>query len=445
MKTDMNKEEKEFITLTRKIQLIPVGDKKEIKRVYEYIRDGIYNQNKALNQCMSALYIASMQEISKDDRKELSGLYSRISGSKKGSAYDESIKFPVGLPTASDVSRKANKDFEKARKDGLLYGEISLPTYRKDNPLLIHVDYIRLRSTNPKKDNGIYHEYKNHAEFLEHLYKPDLKIFIKFANGITFKMIFGNPHKSRALRNEIQQIFEEYYKVCGSSIEINGTKIILNLSMKIPKQEIILDENVVVGVDIGEKIPAVCSLNTNKYVKQYIGSGDDLLRIKQQLKNQRRNVQRNISLSRGGHGRGKKLKALNRLSDHERNFTKTYNHYLSSNIVKFAVKNKAKYINLEDLTGIKQKNRILESWSYYELVSFIIYKAAKYAIEVRKINPKNTSNICSCCGNLEDGQRVSQSLFVCKACGAELNADFNASRNIAMSQDFVLVKGGDKK
>lgn len=423
--------------LTRKIQLIPDGDKDETKRVYEYLRDGIFNQNKAMNQYMSALYMGVMHEISKEDRKELHGLYSRISTSKKGSGYSKDIEFPKGLPTASSLTKAVDLDFKKACKAGLLYGKISLPTYRKDNPLLIHVDYVRLRSTNPHKDNGIYHEYKNHAEFLEKLYSKDLEVFIKFANNITFKMIFGNPHKSRALRNEIQQIFEEYYKVCGSSIEIDGTKIILNLSMEIPKQEIILDENVVVGVDIGEQIPSVCSLNTNKYAKQYIGSGDDLLRMKQQLKNQRRNVQRNISSSRGGHGRAKKLKALNRLSDRERNFTKTYNHYLSSNIVKFAVKNKAKYINLEDLNGIQQKNRILESWSYYELASFIAYKAAKYGIEVRKINPENTSNICSCCGNLEEGQRVSQSLFVCKSCGAELNADFNASRNIAMSKDFV--------
>lgn len=423
--------------ITRKIQLVTVGGKKESNRVYEYLRDGIFNQNKAMNQYMSALYMGVMHEISKEDRKELHNLYGRISTSKKGSAYSKDIKFQTGLDTPSLVTRKVELDFENACESGLLYGKISLPTYKKDNPLLVRADFVSVRGMNPKRDIGIYHNYKNHAEFLEHLYKTDLKVFIKLKKDITFKMIFGNPHKSRALRNEIQQIFEEYYKVCGSSIEIDGTKIILNLSMEIPKQEIILDENVVVGVDIGEQIPAVCSLNTNKYAKQYIGSGDDLLRMKQQLKNQRRNVQRNISSSRGGHGRAKKLKALNRLSDRERNFTKTYNHYLSSNIVKFAVKNKAKYINLEDLNGIQQKNRILESWSYYELASFIAYKAAKYGIEVRKINPENTSNICSCCGNLEEGQRASQSLFVCKSCGAELNADFNASRNIAMSKDFV--------
>ena len=29
-------------TITRKIQLIPVGDKEEINRVYTYLRDGIH-------------------------------------------------------------------------------------------------------------------------------------------------------------------------------------------------------------------------------------------------------------------------------------------------------------------------------------------------------------------------------------------------------------------
>ena len=58
---------------------------------------------------------------------------------------------------------------------------------------------------------------------------------MKFVNGINFKLVFGNLNKSYALRSEIQQIFEKNYKVCGSSIQIDGKKIILNLSMDIPK------------------------------------------------------------------------------------------------------------------------------------------------------------------------------------------------------------------
>ena len=424
------------MVLTRKIQLFPIGDKEEIDRVYKYLRDGIFNQNKAMNQYMSALYIATIEDISKEDRKELNQLYGRISTSKKGSGYGKEIELPKGLPICGSLGQAVRQDFSKACKDGLLYGKNSLPTYRKDNPLLVHVDYVRLRSTNPHIDFGIYHNYESHTEFLENLYSKDLEILIKFANNITFKMILGNPHKSSALRKELQQIFEENYKVCGSSIQIDGKKIILNMSMDIPKQELELDENTVVGVDLGVAIPAVCGLNNNSYIRQSIGSKDDFLRIRTQLQAQRRRLQKSLKSTSGGHGRGKKMKAMDRLSDRERNFVKSYNHFVSKNVVDFAVKNRAKYINMEDLSGFDSSEFILRNWSFYELQQFITYKASKYGIEVRKINPYHTSQTCSCCGHWEEGQRTDQSHFKCKACGEELNADFNASRNIAMSTDF---------
>ena len=422
--------------LTRKIQLFPVGDKEEVYRVYQYLKDGIYNQNKAMNQYMSALYIATIREVSKEDRNELDKLYSRISTSKKGSAYSKDIEFPKGLPTTASIKQRVKSDFVKSCKDGLLYGKVSLPTYRKENPLLVHADFIRLRSANKNNDAGIYHNYKTHEEFLEHLYLKDLEVLIKFANNITFKMVFGNPHKSFALRSEIKQIFEENYKVCSSSIQVNGRKIILNLAIEIPKKELVLDENIVVGVDLGIAIPAVCGLNNNDYIKQSIGSKDDFLRIRTQLQAQRRRLEKSLVSTSGGHGRKKKLKALERLSGRERNFVKTYNHYVSKVVVDFAVKNQAKYINVEDLSGFDSSQFILRNWSFYELQQFITYKASKYGIEVRKINPHHTSQTCSCCGHWEEGQRIDQAHFKCKACGIELNADFNASRNIAMSIDF---------
>lgn len=421
--------------LTRKIQLYPIGDKEEVKRVYKYLSDGIFNQNKAMNQYISALYMSTIQEASKEDKQELNRLYTRISTSKKGSAYDKDIEFAKGLPIGS-LGQKVKQDFQKSIKDGLLYGKVSLPTYRKNNPLLIHVDYIRLRNTNPHQDSGIYHNYSNYQEFLDNLYSKDLEILIKFANDITFKMILGQPHKSATLREEIKQIFEENYKVCGSSIQIDGTKIILNLSMDVPKKEVELDENTVVGVDLGIAIPAVCGLNNNEYIKQSIGSKEDFLRIRTQLQSERKRIQSNLKLSKGGHGREKKLKHLDNLSDRERNFVKTYNHYVSKQVVDFALKNKAKYINVEDLSGFDSSQFILRNWSYYELQQFITYKASKYEIEVKKINPYHTSQICSCCGHWEEGQRDSQSHFKCKSCGYETNADFNASRNIAKSIDF---------
>lgn len=252
--------------LVRKIQLTPVGNKEEVDRVYKYIREGMKAQNLAMNQYMSALYIAQIKEASKDDKKELNLLYSRISTSNKGSAYKEDIQFATGLGTPSLISQKIKKDFEKSKKDGLMYGKVSLPTYRSDNPLMVDVRFVALRGTK-QGDAGLYHEYETHMDFLDNLYSSDLKVYIKFANNITFQVVFGSPHKSASLRNEFKMIFEECYKVCQSSIQFNGKKIILNMTIDIPDKEIELDENVCVGVDLGIEIPAMCSLNKNDYIK----------------------------------------------------------------------------------------------------------------------------------------------------------------------------------
>ena len=108
----------------------------------------------------------------------------------------------------------------------------------------------------------------------------------------------------------------------------------------------------------------------------------------------------------------------------------------------FAIKNKAKYKNVEDLTGFDNSKFILRNWSYYQLQEFITYKANNVGIQVRKINPYHTSQTCSCCGHWEEGQRISQSKFICKNSncknyGKEINADFNAARNIAQCSDFI--------
>lgn len=434
--------------LSRKIQLVPVGDKEEIDRVYKYLRDGAYNQNKAKNLYISNLFIEDLKEMSKDDRKELNLLYSRVSDSKKGSAYDASVEFAKGI-TLGCFTRDINNKYKKSKKDGVLNGKVSLPTYKLNNPLLVHSDYVRLRNTNPHHDFGIYHNYESHMDFLDHLYSKDLEMYIKFVNNITFKMVLGNPHRSAYLRSELQQIFEEHYGVGCSSIQIKDdeygrTKIMLNLAIDVPDKKLELDENTVVGVDLGQKIPAVCALNNNQHKKEFLGSSDDFLRVRTQLQEQRRRLQISLKYTSGGHGRKKKLKPLKRFKERERNFVKTYNHKISKRVVDFAIKNNAKYINLENLKGMKTSDYILRNWSYFELQQFIKYKASKYGIEVRMINPAYTSQVCSVCGNLEDGQRIDQAHFKCKACGAELNADFNAARNIAMSTNFVKEKDDDE-
>ena len=185
----------------------------------------------------------------------------------------------------------------------------------------------------------------------------------------------------------------------------------------------------------------MCALNNNIYERLAIGSADEFLRQRTKLQAQRRRLQKSLRDTSGGHGRNKKLKALERLEKAEAHFVETYCHMISKRIVDFALKHNAKYINIENLNGYDTSDFILRNWSYYKLQQYITYKAEKYGIIVRKINPCYTSQICSVCGNWEYGQRKSQAVFECanSECDSHkkyehgFNADFNAARNIAMS------------
>lgn len=440
---------KDKTIIARKVQLYVVGDKDKIKQTRQYIKDTMEEQNKAMNQYISDLWTTDRKNITKDDRKELSALYGRISSSKKGSAYSPEVEFFKGLPMASTLVRRVKKDYSNACKKGLLYGNISLPSYKKDNPLLVHIDWVRLRSANPHRDAGLYHNYETHEEFLDNLYsKRDPGIYIKFANDITFHLVFGSPHKSRELRTVFQKIFEEIYEVRGSSIGIKDGKIILHLSMAVPVEKIELDENKVVGVDLGEAVPAYCALNNNEYIRRAFGDGDNFIAKRTQIKMERQKINRQLAYCAGGHGRKKKLKPMSRFKENERNYAKNYNHQVSKNVVQFAIDNRAKYINMEDLSGFgkevqdKKKKKILAEWSYYQLQTDIKYKAERNGIVVRFVDPAYTSQRCSCCGEI--GERDKREFHCinpkCKKYGEKVHADFNAARNIAMSTEFVRLE-----
>ena len=323
---------------------------------------------------------------------------------------------------------------------------------------MVHNDYVNIMGTKKTssggiKQNGLYHDYDNPMDLVEALEKDDKpNVHIKFANGIVFDLVLGNPHRSAELRSVLIKAFSGEYKICDSSIGFDkrtGKKIILNLSLQIPVTEHKLDENVCVGVDLGLAVPVVCALNNNMYVRKNIGSYDEFTRQRTKIQAERRRIQKSLKDCKGGHGRKKKLAHLDKITLHEREFAKTYNHTLSKKVIDFALKYNAKYINLEDLSGFSSEDRsnfVLRNWSYYELQQMIEYKAKKHSIEVRYIDPAYTSQNCSVCG--QRGIRSTQAAFTCANpdCKSHtmyekgFNADFNGARNISMSENYINRK-----
>ena len=88
-----------------------------------------------------------------------------------------------------------------------------------------------------------------------------------------------------------------------------------------------------------------------------------------------------------------------------------------------------------DKTRVRKNYRAQRcSWSFFQLRTFVNYKAVLKGIPVVLVNPKNTSRRCSVCGYISEDNRKSQASFVCTNpdldCKHSENADFNASKNI---------------
>jgi len=124
-------------------------------------------------------------------------------------------------------------------------------------------------------------------------------------------------------------------------------------------------------------------------------------------------------------------KLLKKISGRERRFKAWANHNISKAIINNC---DAGTIVLENIRGIRNNRRgkrlnfWLNGWNFYQLQSFIEYKAIQRGIRTIKVNPYLTSQTCSKCGNL--GSR-SKGFFRCLHCGYSLNADLNASFNLA--------------
>jgi putative transposase len=128
---------------------------------------------------------------------------------------------------------------------------------------------------------------------------------------------------------------------------------------------------------------------------------------------------------------------LRKLSGREKGFHAHTNHVISKSIVRKA-RDTGRGIALEDLKGIRDRVTVrkaqrstLHSWSFFQLRSFLAYKAMLSGVALVAVNPRNTSRTCPECCNIDKANRRSQAEFVCTGCGFAAHADHIGARNIA--------------
>jgi hypothetical protein len=192
------------------------------------------------------------------------------------------------------------------------------------------------------------------------------------------------------------------------------------------KQEEKKEINDYIGVDLG--IVRIASDSDGDY---YSGEEIEKKRIKY-TKHRQSLKQKKTASSR---------RRLKKIGNKEARFRKDINHKISKQIVEKA-KDTSRGIAMEALVQFFKKETVRKSyrnqrssWSFYQLRSYVEYKAKLAGIPVVLVDPRNTSKMCSKCNHIDDANRKDQAHFVCQSCGFATNADFNASLNIKFRAD----------
>jgi IS605 OrfB family transposase len=195
---------------------------------------------------------------------------------------------------------------------------------------------------------------------------------------------------------------------------------LLSVSMEVPDAK---ETGRWIGVDRGQNVLAVAATP----------DGPVVFWKEQTIRHIRRVfAQRRKKLQAAG-----KHKAVRKLENRERRIVTHINHCISKRLVELAVRQNAG-IRLEDLSGVRRSVRQrkatksdagynLDYWPFYQLESFVRYKACAAGVAVDAVRPHYTSKTCHRCGALNDRQKHA---YVCTRCRYKAHADANAAMNI---------------
>jgi len=200
-----------------------------------------------------------------------------------------------------------------------------------------------------------------------------------------------------------------------------------------------------VDLNIGENL-AVCIIldgDGNRIDSKFIKGGANLhSRRKCHLGRIARNRRRTGIIANGEQDNKQLWADIRNINEYEA-------HRISRRIVDYANANNATVIVFEHLGHFqpqkgkysKRGNEKRSYWLRGKIYNFTKYKGWAEGLITCRVNPRNTSRDCACCGKkvARHGEheqpteyRPGAPLFTCSQCGSKGNADLNAAKNIGL-------------
>lgn len=358
------------ITITRKIQinLYEKENRKEhFKNLYRWRNICV----KAANMISTAHYIqGNIKELfylEDGTKKKLMDIKKSDDGILNTSAQNTTYQLlskhfkgeiPMGIMTA--LNSTIQKTYKQEAID-VKNGKKSLRSYKNNIPI-------------PLPRQGIKNiEKTEDGNFILNIYNTNWKTF------------FGRDRSNN--RGFFERSLMGEYKLCDSSIMIddkNKKTFFLAVYQFEPNKIKKLKDNKKLLAKLSYVNPIEYTLGKKTY---NIGTKEEFLYQRQQIQASLRRLQINLRYAKGGKGRKRKLKALERFKKKENNYVTTKMHTYSRMLVDKAIKNECSQIILvqqtkEEKMAKDNEETILRNWSYYKLKDFIEYKAKYVGIEV---------------------------------------------------------------
>lgn len=194
----------------------------------------------------------------------------------------------------------------------------------------------------------------------------------------------------------------------------------LSVSMDVPDAE---DTDRWIGIDRGQNVPVVAATPDGPVV---FWKAARIRHVRRVYAERRRKLQK-----------AGKHRAVKKLESKERRIVTHINHCISKELVALAKRQNAGII-LEDLSGIREASKQHKTtktdagqnrdyWPFYQLETFVRYKALEAGVRVESVRPHYTSKTCHRCGALNERKKHA---YVCTRCGYQAHADANAAMNI---------------
>ncbi|WP_233442722.1 RNA-guided endonuclease InsQ/TnpB family protein [Trichococcus shcherbakoviae] len=278
------------------------------------------------------------------------------------------------------------------------------------------------------KNELIRYAKSKHKQFGKCIFKKPMlsynnQNFSVDATAIRFPIMADGKAKKTAIKAVIP---EEIFALLSESklgtlrITKKGFHWMAQICVRAEDKEFVGDG--ILGVDLGILCPAVGVVAADGKT-QFFGNGRQNKHLRRKYKELRRQL-----------GKQKKVNAIRAINNKESRIMRDINHKLSRQIVTFAAENNCGTIHLENLSGIRRTSRLrgknkasLHNWTFFELASFIEYKARELGIKVIYIKPEYTSQSCPSCG---ERNKVKDRNYQC-GCGYHAHRDRVGALNIA--------------